>query len=215
MMAKRLGAEFLGTFMIVFAPVAASVSKAGLGVAAAVSGLAVLVMIYTFGPISSAHFNPAVTLGFASVGRFPWRSVAPYWLSQVCGALAAAAVCALLFGPGHGAHLPASDNWVRNVGTEFVLTFLLMLVIIAVATERDVSPVVPAIAIGVAVMVCVLIGGPITGGSMNPARSLGPAMFAPAAVGKVWLYVVVPPIGAVVAAWTYELVRLEPNRATC
>jgi len=214
MMAKRYAAEVVGTFGIVLAPVVASANGADLGVAATVSGLAVLAMIYALGPISAAHFNPAVTLGFASAGRFPWRFVVPYWLSQFVGATLAAAAGALLFGPGHGAHMPASPDILRNVGTEILITSSLMLVIIAVATDRRVSSTAPAIAIGLAVVMGVLLGGPVTGGSMNPARSFGPALFAGGpAISNLWLYLLAPPIGAVIAARFYEAIRLEPQHA--
>lgn len=220
-MARRYGAEFVGTFGIVFAPVALSATgklpggEAGLLAAALVSGLAVLAMIYALGPISAAHFNPAVTLGFATAKRFPWRFVLPYWLAQFGGAIVAAAVAALLFGPGHGAHIPADPTLVvRNVGTEFVVAFLLMLVIVAVATDKRTNSAVPALAIGLTVVVCVLIGGPVTGGSMNPARSLGPALFAAGpALDNLWLYLLAPPLGAVAAALCYESLRIDHNAA--
>ena len=214
-MAKRYGAEFLGTFAIVFSPVAVSAAGGNLVAAALVSGLSVMGMIYALGPISAAHFNPAVTLGFAAAGRFPGRQIWPYVIAQVGGAILAAAIAALLFGPGHGAHVPASANVLRNAGTELLLSFFLMLVIIAVATDRRVSSTVPALAIGFTVVSGVFIGGPITGGSMNPARSLGPALFAGgAALANLWLYLVVPPIGAVLAARVYEALRLHPEHAT-
>jgi len=214
MMAKRYAAECLGTFGIVFAPVAMSANGGDLLTSALVSGLAVLAMIYALGPISAAHFNPAVTLGFAAAGRFPARYVLPYWLCQMAGAIIAAATGALLFGPGHGAHVPTSAMVLRNVGTELLLSFFLMLVIIAVATDRRVSSTVPALAIGLTVVFCVLIGGPVTGGSMNPARSFGPALFAGgAAISNLWLYLIVPPIGAVIAAKTYESLRLHTEHA--
>lgn len=213
MMVKRYAAEALGTFFIVFAPVAVSAQGGSLGIAATVSGLAVLAMIYALGPISAAHFNPAVTLGFAVAGRFPTRYILPYWASQCAGAILAAAFAALLFGPGFGAHVPSAAMG-RNVGTEFILSFLLMLVIIAVATDRRVSSTVPAIAIGLTVVTCVLIGGPVTGGSMNPARSLGPALFAGGpALNHLGLYLLVPPLGAVAAAKVYEALRLSPEHA--
>ena len=216
-MMKRYGAELLGTFGIVFAPVAVSGSGAihggdsSLLSAALVSGLAVLAMIYALGPISAAHFNPAVTLGFAVAKRFPWKFVLPYWISQLTGAILAGGVAALLFGPGHGVHIPSDPTLiVRNVGTEAVPSFLLMLVIIAVATDKRVNSTVPALGIGMTVVFCVLIGGPVTGGSMNPARSLGPALFSgAAALSNYWIYVVGPCAGASLAALTYELLRLE------
>lgn len=217
---RRYAAEFVGTFGIVAAPVALSATgkfsggDTGLMAAAWVSGLAVLAMIYTFGPISAAHFNPAVTLGFAAAGRFPWRYVLPYWLAQFCGGIAAAGAVALLFGGGHGAHVPAAGPLTRAVGMEVLLTFFLMLVIIAVATDRRVSGTIPAIAIGLTVVFDVLIGGPVTGGSMNPARSLGPALFAGGvALANYWIYVVGPIVGAIVAARLYEALRLQPEHA--
>jgi glycerol uptake facilitator-like aquaporin len=125
----------------------------------------------------------------------------------------AAAFCTLLFGAGHGVHIP-TGTLLQTVGTEFVLTFLLMLVIIAVATDNRVNNTVPAIAIGATVVLCVLIGGPVTGGSMNPARSLGPALFAGGpALANVWLYLSVPPLGAIAAAWLYEAIRIGHTHA--
>ena len=220
-MLKRYGAEAIGTFVIVFAPVSISATgklpggESGLMAAAWVSGLAVLAMIYALGPISAAHFNPAVTLGFAVAGRFPWKFVTPYWLSQLVGAILAGAAAALLFGPGHGAHVPSQPDLIgRNLGTEFALTSILMLVIIAVATDRRVSGAAPAIAIGLTVVFAVLIGGPVTGGSMNPARSLGPALFAGGpALYNYWLYVVGPMSGAVCGALVFEWMRLSHEHA--
>ena len=212
-MLRRYAAEFIGTFSIVFAPVALSGAKhfaggdGSLMAAAWVSGLAVLAMIYALGPISAAHFNPAVTLGFAAAGRFPWRYVLPYGMAQLLGATTAAGVVALLLGAGHGTHVPAI-GWPRAVATEAILTFFLMLVISAVATDRRANGAVPGLAIGLTVVFDVLIGGPITGGSMNPARSLGPALFAGgAALTHVWVYAVGPVLGAVVAARLYEAIR--------
>ena len=213
-MPRRYLAEFIGTFGIVFAPVALSATghfhggDAGLMAASWVSGLAVLAMIYALGHISAAHFNPAVTLGFAVAGRYPWRYVLPYWVAQFAGAIVAAGLAALLFGAGHGTHVPAPGPALRAVGMEAVLTFFLMLVIIAVATDRRVNGAVPGLAIGLTVVFDVLIGGPVTGGSMNPARSLGPALFAGgAALTSYWVYVVGPPLGAVIAARVYEAIR--------
>lgn len=219
-MARRYAAEFIGTFGIVFAPVALSATgrldggDGGLMAAAWVSGLAVLAMIYTLGPISAAHFNPAVTLGFAVAGRFPWRYVLPYWTAEFGGGIAAATLAALLFGGGKGAHVPAGGLVPQALGLEMVLTFLLMLVIIAVATDRRVSGTVPALAIGLTVVFCVLIGGPVTGGSMNPARSLGPNLFAGgAALATCWVYAVGPALGAALAARLYEALRPSQEHA--
>ena len=213
-MMRRYAAEFVGTFGIVFAPVALSASghfpgaDSGLMASAWVSGLAVLAMIYALGHISAAHFNPAVTLGFAVAGRFPWRYVLPYGVAQVLGGIAAAGLAALLFGGGYGAHVPAPGPLARAVGVEAILTFFLMLVIISVATDKRANGAVPGLAIGLTVVFDVLIGGPVTGGSMNPARSLGPALFAGgAALTNYWIYVVGPCVGAVAAALLYETLR--------
>ncbi len=212
-MIKRCLAEFVGTFGIVFAPVALSGtgrlagSDNGLMAAAWVSGLAVTAMIYALGHISGAHFNPAVTLGFASVKRFPWKGVAPYCLSQLAGGIFAAWVCAQLLGAGRGVHLPAVDVG-RAICTEAVLTFFLMLVIMGVASDKRANGAVPGIAIGLMVVVDVLIGGPVTGGSMNPARSLGPALFSKSeALANWWIYLVGPILGAITAAVLYEAMR--------
>jgi MIP family channel proteins len=213
-MLRRYIAECVGTFGIVFAPVALSATgrftggDSGLMAAAWVSGLAVLAMIYALGHISAAHFNPAVTLGFAVAGRFPWRYVLPYWLAELSGGILAAGLAALLFGAGHGIHMPAPGPLSRAVGVEATLTFLLMLVIIAVATDKRVNGAAPGLAIGLTVVFDVAIGGPVTGGSMNPARSLGPALFGGAAPLSVyWVYVVGPVLGATVAARLYEAMR--------
>jgi MIP family channel proteins len=204
----------LGTFGIVFAPVAFSATshfhggEPSLLSASLISGLAVLAMVYALGHISAAHFNPAVTLGFAVADRFPWRHVLPYWIAQFAGAITAAAVVAALYGPGYGAHVPAPGPVGRDIGTEALITFLLMFVIIAVATDKRVNGAVPGLAIGLTVVAGVLIGGPVTGGSMNPARSLGPALFAGgAALTHYWIYVAGPALGAIIAARAYEAIR--------
>jgi len=213
-MLRRYIAEFIGTFGIVFAPVALSAAgsfsgaDSSLAAAAWVSGLSVLAMIYGLGHISAAHFNPAVTLGFAVARRFPWKYVLPYWIAEFLGGIAAAGLVALLFGGGHGVHIPASGPVLRAVGFEAVLTFFLMLVIIAVATDKRANGAVPGLAIGLTVVFDVMIGGAITGGSMNPARSLGPALYGGSASMSVyWVYVVGPAIGAVAAVLLYEGIR--------
>jgi len=218
-MTRRYVAEFVGTFTIVFAPVALSEAshlpggEGGLMAAAWVSGLAVLAMVYALGPISAAHFNPAVTLGFAVAGRFPWRYVLPYWLAEFAGGIGAAAMAAFLFGGGHGAHVPGVGLG-RAIVMEAVLTFFLMLVIIAVATDKRVSSAVPGIAIGLTVVFDVLVGGPVSGGSMNPARSLGPALFAGGqALSYYWAYVIGPAVGAVLASRLYEALRGSEEHA--
>lgn len=218
-MPRRYLAEFVGTFGIVVAPVALAASAGQRGAdssllaAALVSGLAVLAMIYALGHISAAHFNPAVTVAFAAARRFPWRYVLPYCVAQLVGGAVAAGTVALLYGRGQGAHVPGVPA-PAAVGTEVLLTFLLMLVIISVATDKRANGAVPGLAIGLTVVVNVLIGGPFTGGSMNPARSFGPALFAGgAALSSYWVYVVGPVVGAVVAALLYEAMRGSEEHA--
>ena len=213
-MGRRYAAEMIGTFGIVFAPAALAGSSrlaggaSGLSASAWASGLAVAAMVYALGHISAAHFNPSVTLGFAAAGRFPWRYVPGYWIAQCCGASAAAGIVVWLFGRGCGAQIPAAGPMVRDLAVEAAITFQLMLVIISVATDPRVNGAVPGLAIGFAVTVGVLIGGPLTGGSMNPARSLGPALFAGgAAISHLWIYFAGPAAGALLAARMYELLR--------
>jgi MIP family channel proteins len=211
-MRRRYAAEFVGTFAIVFAPVALSASgklpggDGSLAAAAWVSGLVVLAMIYALGPVSAAHFNPAVTLGFTVAGRFPRRYLLPYVVAQAAGSVCAAAVVYLLFGlTGAGTHVPVAAAFGRAVGLEAVLTFFLMLVIIAVATDKRVAGPIPAIAIGLTVVFDVWIGGPVSGGSLNPARSLGPALLSGGApLSSWWVYLVGPCLGATIAGVCYE-----------
>lgn len=219
-MTRRYAAEFVGTFFIVFMPVALGATgsltsgAAGLAPAAWVSGLVVLAMVSALGPVSAAHFNPAVTLGFASAGRFSWSKVPGYLAAQFAGGVAAALVSRLLFGRATGTHVPAEGMVGPGFALEVVITGALMLVIKAVATDKRVHAPTPALAIGMAVVVGVMVAGPVTGGSMNPARSLGPALMAGGqALQNVWLYLVAPTIGAVLAAQVYERLRLDPESA--
>lgn len=213
-MKKRYLAELIGTFFIVFAPISLG-SESNLLNAAIASGFPVLAMIYALGPISAAHFNPAVTIGFAIAKRFPWKYVAPYWAAQLLGSALAACLAYMLFGTPTGAHIPHNlDKLGQNLGIEITISALLMFVIMAVATDKRVNGAIPALAIGLTVVVGVLVGGPITGGSMNPARSFGPALATGGdALANYWLYVVGPMIGASIAALLFEAVRLEPEFA--
>lgn len=201
-MKKKLIAEFLGTFGIVFAPLMASAAKTDLAIAAWVSGLTVTAMIYVFGPVSGAQFNPAVTLALTESGKHPKKDAIPYVLAQFAGGIAAAALGMLMFGEAFGTHVPSAPEAVlRNVSTEIVLSAILMAVIFAVIRED--TPLAPLI-IGLTVVLLVMMGGNITGGSMNPARSLGPDLFAGSqALGTVWVYLLAPPIGTSVA-WLIE-----------
>ncbi|OWU64944.1 MAG: aquaporin [Armatimonadetes bacterium Cent15-Ar3] len=197
-MNKKLLAEFLGTFGIVFAPLMASAAKTDLAIAAWVSGLAVMAMIYVFGPISGAQFNPAVTIALTVSKKQERSVVVPYIVAQILGGLAAGLLGLLLFGGAFGTHVPsAPDAFVRNIGTEIVLSSILMAVIFAVIRKEN--PLAPVV-IGLTVVLLVMMGGNITGGSMNPARSLGPDIVGGAqALGSIWVYLIGPPVGMLLA----------------
>jgi aquaporin NIP len=169
-----------------------------------------MVMIYAVGHISGAHFNPAVTLAFATSRHFPAVRVPAYWAAQLTGALAAALVLRRSLGDvAHvGATLPAGSDGQAFLW-EAILTFFLMFVIMAVATDTRAVGEAAAIAIGATVGLDAMFGGPITGASMNPARSLGPAIAA-GDFTSIWIYLIAPSAGAVVAAATYRFLRAGP-----
>jgi MIP family channel proteins len=175
------------------------------GVAAAF-GLAIMTMIYALGHVSGAHFNPAVTAAFAVGQHFPIARVMPYWAAQVAGAVAAAALLRATLGdvPLGVTHPSGSD--AQALAWEAVLTFFLMLVIVAVATDTRAVGQGAAIAIGGTVALGSLVGGPISGASMNPARSLGPAIVS-GDLSDMWIYLLAPPVGAMVAVLVYRYLR--------
>jgi len=214
-MIRRYVAEFVGTAMIVFVPVAyASGGGQDLAAAAWASGLVVLAMIATLGAICGAHFNPAVTIAFTLVRRFPARYCATYLAAQMLGGVAGAGLAFAIFQRAAGAHIPAETAvaWSAVAG-EAAITFILMATIMATATDRRVPAALPPIAIGLAVVVGVLAMGNWTGGSMNPARSFGPALFNLDAWRFLWIYAVGPILGAISAAFIYEWLRLSPESA--
>ncbi len=202
---KKLVAEFLGTFGLVFAGTGAivinQVSGGAIGHAgiALTFGMIVLAMIYTFGDVSGAHFNPAVTTAFAAARRFPWSSVPAYVLAQLLGAVSASAVLRVLF-PAHetlGATLPAGTA-MQSFILEVILTFLLMLVILSVSTGAKEKGITAGIAIGAVIALEAMFAGPISGASMNPARSLAPALVS-GKLASLWVYLAGPVFGALLA----------------
>jgi MIP family channel proteins len=205
----KAAAEFLGTFAIVFFGCGAV--RLGLSPAAvsAVFGLTVAVMIYALGHLCGAHFNPAVTLGFAVARHFPLGQVAAYWLAQTAGAFTATGLLLVLIpaGSGLGAATAQLSNG-RAFGWELVLTFFLMLVIVAVATDSRAEGTMAGAAIGGYVAIGSMVGGPLTGAAMNPARYLAPAVFEGSA-GHWWVYLPAAFLGAVLAAMLYERLRNE------
>src|SRR5215472_14363745 len=182
---KKLCAEALGTFALVFAGTGAIViNESSNGAVTHVGialtfGLIILAMIYTFGDISGAHFNPAVTIGFWAARRLPGRDVAPYIVSQCAGAILASAALRLLFPENVllGATIPAGSE-VQSFVLETILTFFLMLTILNVSTGAKEKGITAGIAVGSVIALEALFAGPISGASMNPARSLAPAVFS-------------------------------------
>ena len=211
-LARALVAELIGTFALVFAGAGAIVVDAKTGAlghvgVSLVFGLVIMVMIYAVGHVSGAHFNPAVTFAFSLSRHFPWRRAAGYWVAQISGAVLAAALLRSSLGnTAHlGATLPAGSQG-QSFLWEIVLTFFLMFVIMAVATDTRAFGEAAAIAVGGTVALDALFGGPISGASMNPARSLGPALVS-GNLHAVWLYIVAPPLGAALGALAYGFIR--------
>jgi MIP family channel proteins len=215
---RSLVAELIGTLALVFAGAGAIMVDAqthALGhVGVAISfGLVIMVMIYAVGHISGAHFNPAVSFAFALSRHFPWPRTIAYWLAQATGAVIAAAILRGSLGNiAHvGATLPAGSER-QSFLWEAVLTFFLMLVIMAVATDSRAVGEAAAIAIGGTVGLDAMFGGPVSGASMNPARSLGPALVS-GDLHALWLYLSAPLVGAGIGALVYQFLRGEEARA--
>jgi aquaporin Z len=211
---NRYAAEAVGTFALVFAGCGAvivndvtggTVTHVGVSL---VFGLVVCAVIYAVGNVSGAHINPAVTVGFFAAGRMHVRTVPLYLLAQCVGALAAAGLLRLFF-PEHatlGATLPADGPLWRAFGLEVVLTFLLMVVILNVSTGAMEKGIMAGVAVGGTIALEALFAGPMTGASMNPARSLAPAVVS-GTFEHLWIYLVATPVGAVLAAPTCRLIQ--------
>jgi MIP family channel proteins len=212
---RLLAAEFVGTFALVFAGCGAIMvdAKTGalghLGIAISF-GLVIMVMIYALGHVSGAHLNPAVTLSFAVARQFPRRLIVPYWAAQLAGALIGATILRGSLGnlAQVGATFPSGSDGQAFLW-EVVLSFFLVLVIMAVATDTRAVGEAAAIAIGATVGLDALFGGPITGASMNPARSLAPGIVS-GDLHAIWIYLTAPVVGATLAALTYAFLRGDP-----
>jgi aquaporin Z len=224
---NRTLAEFLGTFMLVFggcgsAVLAAAFPGVGIGLlgVALAFGLTVLTMAYAVGRVSGGHFNPAVTFGLFTARRIPASDLLPYIVAQIVGAVAAAGVLAViasgkpgfsvvasgLAANGYGEHSPGGYSLLSGLICEGVLTFFFLLIILGSTEERAPQGFAP-IAIGLALTLIHLISIPVTNTSVNPARSLGPAVFVGGwALSQLWLFWVAPLIGAALAGFAYPLV---------
>ena len=202
---KKLLAEFLGTFGLVFAGTGAIIINQSSGGAighagiALTFGLVVLAMIYTFGDVSGAHLNPAVTIAFAAAGRFTWRSVPGYLTAQLAGAFAASGLLRLLFPADDtlGSTLPAGPEFQSFI-LEVVLTAFLMLTILSVSSGAKEKGLTAGVAIGAVIALEAMFAGPVCGASMNPARSLAPALVS-GHLEHLWMYLAAPVIGALLA----------------
>lgn len=210
---KRYIAEVIGTFAMVFCGTGAMTINEITGGAvthpgiAMTWGLIVMAMIYAFGDISGAHFNPAVTVAFAYAKKFSWREVPKYILAQCIGAIAASSMLLFLFPESEflGATLPSFEAYKAFV-LEILLAFFLMLVIINVSTGSKEIGMIAGIAIGGVVLLEAMFAGPMTKASMNPARSLGPALLS-GNLQHLWLYLTAPFIGAILAVMSCKLVK--------
>jgi aquaporin NIP len=214
---RALAAEAIGTFALVFAGagavmVDAKTHELGHVGVAIVFGLVIMAMIYAVGHISGAHFNAAVTFAFALTRHFPWGRALGYWSAQLAGALVAAALLRVSLGDvAHvGATLPSGSQGQSFVW-ELVLSALLMFVILAVATDTRAVGEAAAIAIGGTIGLDAMVGGPISGASMNPVRSLGPALVS-GDLHALWVYLTAPVLGTSLGGVLYQLVRGEPSR---
>ncbi len=210
---RKFSAEFLGTFALVFAGTGAIVINEVSGQAithvgiALTFGLVVLANIYAFGDVSGAHLNPAVTLGFFAARRFPGREVAPFLTAQVLGALAASGLLRVLFptDASLGATRPAGSAWQSFI-LEVVLTWFLMTVILGVSTGAKEKGMLAGVAVGSVIALEAMFAGPICGASMNPARSLAPAVVS-GDLSSLWIYLIAPLLGALIAVATCRCVQ--------
>jgi aquaporin Z len=233
---RRAIAEFIGTFWLVFGGTGSAIFAAvflsgtnvqlGIGFVgvALAFGLTVLTMAFALGHISGAHFNPAVTIGLWAGKRFPAREIAPYAIAQVAGAVVASGLLYAIVGGhagfslepnglaanGYGDHSPGGYGLVAALVVEAVLTFGFLIVILGSTDARAPKGFAP-IAIGLALTLIHLVSIPVTNTSVNPARSIGPAVFMGGwALGQVWLFIVAPILGALIAGFAYQALAGEP-----
>ncbi|KAM1025406.1 hypothetical protein ACFX13_039271 [Malus domestica] len=214
---RKLGAEFVGTFILMFAASAGPIVNQKYNGAeslignAACAGLGVMIVILSTGHISGAHLNPSLTIAFAALRHFPWVQVPAYIAAQVSASICASFALKGIFHPyiSGGVTVPTVSTG-QAFGLEFIITFNLLFVVTAVATDTRALGELAGLAVGATVMLNILIAGPSSGGSMNPVRTLGPAVAA-GNYTKLWIYLVAPTLGALAGAATYTAVKLRED----
>jgi len=219
-MLAAAAAETVGTFILIYGGTAVAAAAlldrpvAGPGYNSLATplafGLSLLIVVASIGHVSGGHVNPAVTLGLAATGRFPWRYVPAYLLAQLVGALLGALATWATFGntgrddANLAATIPGPDiSAGQGLLVEALVTFVLVLVVVSVATDDRVPPSIAPIAVGAALAVAVFVAGPVTGGAVNPVRALGPALVA-GQFTTIWIYIVGPLVGGIAAAFVYD-----------
>jgi len=219
---KKYWAELLGTYILVFVGTGAimineitggEVSHLGVGLS---FGLVVMAMIYAIGDISGAHINPAVTIAFAIAKRFPKNQILPYISFQLAGAILASASLYFIFPESNtmGETLPLKEDWIQSFMLEFILTFILMFVILNVSTGSKEKGITAALAVGGVVAFEATFAGPISGASMNPARSIAPAIFS-GDLTHLWLYVIATILGSILAVYSCKLIQSDKCCDNC
>jgi len=214
---QRGFAEVVGTFILVTCGCGAVAANSETGAlthpgVALTWGLVVLALIYALGDLSGAHLNPAVTLGFVAAGRFPGKDAAVYVPAQFAGALAAAGFLRLMFPEDTllGSTLPRGGDTGRSFALEVFLTWFLMLTVLRVSTGAKEKGITAGIAVGAIIGLEAMFAGPLSGASMNPARSVGPAVVS-GHLEHLWVYLTAPPLGAVLAVLTNRLLSVPES----
>ncbi len=203
-------AEFLGTAALIFVGAGAgALGQGGLVGVALAHGLVLVGLAYAYGSVSGTHINPAVTLAITLSGKLKWPQALRYWAAQLLGGAFGAALLYIVLGgagTGLGATLPAGGvTSIQAVVIEAVLTFLLATVVLRTAVQKDSTP-FAGVAIGVTLAALILMGGPLTGASLNPARTFGPALFT-GNLASLWIYIAGPFLGAAAAAWSQRYLK--------
>nr|GMD94849.1 probable aquaporin NIP5-1 [Ipomoea batatas] len=213
-LARKVGAEFVGTFILIFTATAAPIVNQKYNGAetlignAACAGLAVMSIIVSTGHISGAHLNPSLTIAFAAFRHFPWSQVPTYIVAQVSASICASLALKAIFHPfmSGGVTVPSVAAG-QAFALEFLIAFNLLFVVTAVATDSRAVGELAGVAVGATVMLNILIAGPSSGGSMNPVRSIGPAV-ATGNYKSIWIYLIAPTLGALAGASIYTLVKV-------